>query len=42
MLTVCHLLCPRMNLRYGRGLPHLGLMHLVATNLVIWVRTVIR
>ena len=31
-----------MNLRYGRGLPHLGLMHLVATNLVIWVRTVIR
>ena len=42
MLTVRHLLCPRMNLRYGRGLPHLGLMHLVATNLVIWVRTVIR
>ena len=24
------------------GLPHLGLMHLVATNLVLWMRTVIR
>ena len=30
------------DLPLGHGLPHLGLMHLVATNLVIWLRTVIK
>ena len=33
---------PRLNLDQGFGIPHFGLMHLVATNLVIWIRTVIR
>ena len=30
------------DLPLGHGLPHLGLMHLVATNLTIWLRTVIK
>ena len=33
---------PRLNLDTGLGGPHFGLMHLVATNLILWVRTVIR
>ena len=36
------ILYPRLNLHLGRGLPHLGLMHLVTTNLIIWLRTVIK
>lgn len=33
---------PRLNLDPGLGVPHFGLMHLVATNCVIWIRTVIK
>ena len=33
---------PRMKISLVGGLSHLGLMHLVATNLVLWMRTVIR
>ena len=33
---------PRLNLDTGLGGPHFGLMHLVATNLILWVRTVIK
>ena len=33
---------PRMKISLVDGLSHLGLMHLVATNLVLWMRTVIR
>jgi len=33
---------PRLNLHLDNGLPHLGLMHLVTTNLIIWARTVIK
>ena len=33
---------PRLNIKLGNGIPHLGLMHLVATNLVIWLRAVIK
>ena len=36
------ILYPRLNIELGKGLPHLGLMHLVATNLTIWLRTVIK
>ena len=36
------ILYPRLNLHLGRGIPHLGLMHLVTTNLIIWLRTVIK
>jgi len=36
------ILYPRQNLDQGFGIPHFGLMHLVATNLIIWVRTVIK
>jgi len=36
------ILYPRQNLNQGYGIPHFGLMHLVATNLIIWVRTVIK
>ena len=36
------ILYPRQNLDQGYGIPHFGLMHLVATNLIIWVRTVIK
>ena len=35
-------LYPRLNIHLGTGLPHLGLIHLVTTNLVIWLRTVIK
>ena len=33
---------PRLNLDTGLGGPHFGLMHLVATNVILWVRTVIK
>ena len=33
---------PRLSIKLGKGLPHLGMMHLVATNLVIWLRAVIK
>ena len=33
---------PRLNINLGNGAAHLGLMHIVATNLVIWMRTVIK
>ena len=33
---------PRLNISLGNGLPHFGLMHVVATNLIIWMRTVIK
>ena len=33
---------PRLNLDPGLGVPHFGLMHLVATNVVLWIRTVIK
>ena len=40
MITI--ILYPRLNICLGNGLPHLGLMHLLATNLIIWMRTVIK
>jgi len=40
MLTI--ILYPRLNLDLGFGIPHFGLMHLVATNLIIWIKTVIK
>ena len=30
---------PRLNIHYGGGLPHFVMMHLIATNLIIWVRS---
>merc|ERR1719509_563466 len=33
---------PRINLYVGWGGPHLGLMHLVATNVVAWIRHVLQ
>ena len=33
---------PRLNIHLGSGLPHLGLMHLLATNMIVWARTVIK
>jgi len=33
---------PRLNLDPGAGAAHFGLMHLVATNLVIWAKTVVK
>ena len=40
MITI--ILYPRLNLDLGFGLPHFGLMHLVATNLILWIKTVIK
>jgi len=40
--TVVIVMYPRLKMALAGGLPHLGLMHLVATNLVLWMRTVIR
>ena len=40
MITI--ILYPRLNIHYGYGIPHFGLMHLLATNLIIWMRTVIK
>ena len=33
---------PRLNIHLATGLPHLGLMHLVATNLLIWLRALLK
>ena len=33
---------PRLNINQATGLPHLGMMHLVATNLVIWLRALVK
>lgn len=33
---------PRLKIHYSGGLAHFGLMHVVATNMVIWMRTVIK
>ena len=33
---------PRLNLTSQSGVSHFGLMHLVATNVVIWIKTVIK
>jgi len=35
-------LYPRLNLDQGYGIPHFGLMHIVSTNLILWIRTVVR
>ena len=40
MITI--IMYPRLNLDLGFGLPHFGLMHLVATNLLLWIKTVIK
>ena len=40
MVTV--ILLPRLNLSMGWGGPHLGLMHLVATNVVLWGRSLLQ
>ena len=40
--TVAIIMYPRLNINLGNGVAHLGLMHIVATNLVIWMRTVIK
>jgi len=40
--TVVIVMLPRLKMALVGGLPQLGLMHLVATNLVLWMRTVIR
>jgi len=40
MVTI--IMYPRLNIHQGNGYPHLGLMHLLATNLIIWMRTVIK
>ena len=40
MITI--IMYPRLNICHGHGLPHFGLMHLLATNLIIWMRTVIK
>ena len=40
MVTVIFL--PRLNLATGWGMPHLGLMHLVATDIVLWIRIVLQ
>jgi len=37
VLIICY---PRLNLRLESGISHLGLMHLVATNLIVWIRTI--
>jgi len=39
---VAIILYPRLNISLGNGLPHFGLMHLLATNIIIWMRTVIK
>jgi len=33
---------PRLNIRFEHGLPHFGLIHLVATNCIMWIRTVVK
>ena len=40
--TVTIIMYPRLNIQLANGIPHLGLMHVVATNLILWMRTVIR
>ena len=40
--TVVVVLYPRLNINLASGIPHLGLIHLVTTNIVIWLRTVIK
>jgi len=40
MITI--ILYPRLNIHHGRGVPHFGLMHLLSTNLIVWMRTVIK
>ena len=40
MITI--IIYPRLNISVGNGLPHFGLMHVLATNLIIWMRTVIK
>jgi len=40
MITI--ILYPRLNIHFGYGIPHIGLMHLLATNLIIWMRTIIK
>ena len=40
MITI--IMYPRLNICLGNGLPHFGLMHLLATNIIIWMRTVIK
>ena len=40
--TVTIIMYPRLNIQLANGIPHLGLMHVVATNIIIWMRTVIR
>lgn len=40
MLTI--ILYPRLNLDQGFGIPHFGLMHIVSTNLILWIKTVIK
>ncbi|XP_023324548.1 uncharacterized protein LOC111698436 isoform X2 [Eurytemora carolleeae] len=40
MITViCY---PRLNIRMKHGLSHLGLMHLISTNSIIWMRTIVK
>jgi len=36
------ILCPRLNLVSGFGIPHFGFMHLLSTNIVIWVEMLIQ
>eukprot|EP00088_Acartia_fossae_P065240 TRINITY_DN8043_c0_g1_i2.p1 TRINITY_DN8043_c0_g1~~TRINITY_DN8043_c0_g1_i2.p1 ORF type:complete len:570 (+),score=103.47 TRINITY_DN8043_c0_g1_i2:59-1768(+) len=33
---------PRLNLRFEHGLSQLGLMHLILTNAIMWIRTIIK
>ena len=40
MLTIIFL--PRLNLYVGWGGPHFGLMHMVATNVIVWVWHVLK
>lgn len=40
--TLTILVCPRLNLWVGWGGPHLSLMHIVTTNLVLWMGHVLK
>ena len=33
---------PRLNIHMNRGVSHMGLMHLVATNLIVWFRIILK
>ena len=32
---------PRLKVHFSKGVPHLGMMHLLATNIIVWIRVVL-